>query len=103
MLSLSLQRPECKIAPIFRAIAIRTILDLKRLDGVAKELAAAASFDAGERLFEHFGGQRVYVPEKMWPGSRFWEALGRTRPRRYRRSAGENISTCRPVPRRDAG
>lgn len=49
---------------------------LELLDGVAKELAAVAGFDAGERLLEHFGGQRVYVPEKMRPDSRFWDTLG---------------------------
>jgi len=49
---------------------------LELLDGVAKELAAVAGFAAGERLIEHFGGQRVYVPEKMRPNSRFWDKLG---------------------------
>ena len=49
-------------------------LDL--LDGAAKELAREAGFDAGERLLEHFGGQRVFVPKKMRPRSRFWETLG---------------------------
>lgn len=49
---------------------------LELLDGAAKELAREAGFDAGERLLEHFGGQRVFVPKKMRPRSRFWETLG---------------------------
>ena len=49
---------------------------LELLDGAAKELAREAGFDAGERLLEHFGRQRVCVPHKMRPRSRFWETLG---------------------------
>ena len=49
---------------------------LELLEGAAKELGQRAGFDAGERLVQHFGGQRVFVPKKMRPRSRFWATLG---------------------------
>lgn len=37
------------------------------LIGVARELAIKSGYEAGERLIETFGGQRLYVPRKTRP------------------------------------
>jgi hypothetical protein len=46
------------------------------LDGIARELALVAGYDAAEALILAFGGQRLYVPNKMRPSSPFWKVLG---------------------------
>lgn len=46
------------------------------LDGIARELALVAGYEAAERLILHFGGQRHYIPDKMRPSSPFWKVLG---------------------------
>lgn len=47
------------------------------LTGPALQLAEKAGFDAAVRLMVALGGQRLYVPRKMRPGSPFYEPLGR--------------------------
>jgi len=37
------------------------------LIGVARELAIKSGYEAGERLIDNFGGQRLYVPRKPQP------------------------------------
>ena len=46
------------------------------LVGIARDLARVAGFEAAEARMLHFGGQRIYVPEKMRPKSEIWKALG---------------------------
>lgn len=46
------------------------------LVGIVREFAQAAGYDAAETLMFHFGGQRLYVPQKMRPTSPFWPVLG---------------------------
>ena len=49
---------------------------IAELPGVARQLAVAAGYDAGERLLLQFAGQRVFVPKKIWPRSKLWKLLG---------------------------
>lgn len=46
------------------------------LDGIARELALEAGYDAAIRLMQHFGGQRHYIPDKIRRSSPFWQKLG---------------------------
>jgi hypothetical protein len=46
------------------------------LVGIARELALVAGYEAAEKLMLHFGGQRLYIPDKMRPRSPFWKVLG---------------------------
>jgi len=46
------------------------------LDGIARELALEAGYDAALRLMLHFGGQRHYIPDKIRRSSQFWQKLG---------------------------
>lgn len=46
------------------------------LDGIAREVALEAGYDAAIRLMLHFGGQRHYIPDKIRRSSPFWKKLG---------------------------
>jgi hypothetical protein len=50
---------------------------IDELVGIARELGKIAGFEAAETLMLHFGGQRVYMPEKMRPSSVLWKVLGK--------------------------
>lgn len=46
------------------------------LDGIARELALEAGYEAAIKLMLHFGGQRHYIPDRIRRSSPFWQKLG---------------------------
>lgn len=61
------------------------------LDGIARELARAAGYEAAETLILAFGGQRLYVPVKMRPSSPFWRVLGADAAKKLAAIANANL------------